>query len=686
MGNGATPALPILGSADNPDVQIVQGPPAPKLSGKTTPLFSPAGELADIPIENVNAAIASGGQVAVPMVSPDGQRTYIPHNRLQDALKAGGKFDSSTADAAQELVNAHSITGIGSGIAKGAIDTARSVLGIVGGPGAVEKIAPQLANINTSAQTGYESTGKAAEGMLEFMAGDDTLKGLSLADKFDTASKIAKLAETSPRVARALEIGMNALRVGSVGTAQGLAKGETPGQALITGAVAGVTGGALETAAAGGQSLREALLGGKTPEELAEEFSNKIEGLTGKLGATGTQSEIASDVQGQLENAKAQMHNEYEAGLDRIGQRANAIQLKIGLQGSPIQKAAQQLLSDPRVPQEFIGSPSPEIERLAPQLESFANPKASYSWDQLEATRKMIGQQLRAAPYGSPLRPYLGALRDGLDDTLSKAAETSSDPTLAKDMADLRSNYADKINRFNTTAIRRLVDTNPDSVASILLGKSSIDNIQNLRSLVGAKNMGAVEGSLLRDIAQKSTGSDGQLNLQRVVGAWEKMGPDVKQAFWGKNTKQIQSVMDEIQGELDKAKGSKTVTQHLVRRLGDVARASSWIGLYGLLRGNTKEAKDAAMALAIVSTLMNPSAVGAATNALRGAAAVLPAATAQTAISAQGQEQPQNEPENIFFQSSDGATHSIPNTPDALKQAKQIDPDLHILAPENKAE
>src|SRR5581483_2785137 len=97
--------------------------------------------------------------------------------------------------------------------------------------------------------------GYGLEGLAEFIAGDEALKGLSYGERLLKTAQIAKFLEKSPRLAKAVEIGMNVLRTGTVGGTQGLAHGESPGEAAATGAVAGGTGAAFELAAEGAKAL-----------------------------------------------------------------------------------------------------------------------------------------------------------------------------------------------------------------------------------------------------------------------------------------------------------------------------------------------------------------------------------------------------------------------------------------------
>lgn len=66
----------------------------------TVPMFSPDGQLGDIPYERMHDALAAGAKIGVNVKAPDGSNGVIPADRLQDAIKAGGKavpYDLSQA-------------------------------------------------------------------------------------------------------------------------------------------------------------------------------------------------------------------------------------------------------------------------------------------------------------------------------------------------------------------------------------------------------------------------------------------------------------------------------------------------------------------------------------------------------------------------------------------------------------
>lgn len=92
--------------------------------------------------------------------------------------------------------------------------------------------------------------GYTGENVGEFLLGDEALKGLSLGDRLLKTSKALKLIEGSPRLAKAVEIGMNAMRAGTVQGAISTVKSDGDIEhGLGQGALAAGTVGALSSAA-----------------------------------------------------------------------------------------------------------------------------------------------------------------------------------------------------------------------------------------------------------------------------------------------------------------------------------------------------------------------------------------------------------------------------------------------------
>lgn len=84
----------------------------------------------------------------------------------------------------------------------------------------------------TAPQGVGEHIGYIGENLMEFISGDEALKGLSLAEKLGLATKVAKLAEDHPAIAKIIGMGLRATRTGTVSGAQEAAHGGDTGDVL----------------------------------------------------------------------------------------------------------------------------------------------------------------------------------------------------------------------------------------------------------------------------------------------------------------------------------------------------------------------------------------------------------------------------------------------------------------------
>ena len=109
--NGPETPTPPSGPRDIPNLGTPKLIPKPAIVSptRTVPMFSPTGELGDVPAERVHDAIAAGGVIGTPVLAPDGTHGMVPANRLHEALKAGGKIDD-TGWVSSDL-NAHPTIG-----------------------------------------------------------------------------------------------------------------------------------------------------------------------------------------------------------------------------------------------------------------------------------------------------------------------------------------------------------------------------------------------------------------------------------------------------------------------------------------------------------------------------------------------------------------------------------------------
>lgn len=168
------------------------------------------------------------------------------------------------------------VTGVLSGIGAGVFETAQGAKNLVNKalPNSMQ-IPDVPADLRTQ-DTTSEKIGGGIETIGEFLLGDEALKGLDLAGRFGLSAKVAELAQQSPRLARALEIGMNAVRSGTVGAAQGATQASAENKPVLAGAEAGGTGAAL------GSAVGEAVVGpainkvGEKLEEVVPKFGNAL--------------------------------------------------------------------------------------------------------------------------------------------------------------------------------------------------------------------------------------------------------------------------------------------------------------------------------------------------------------------------------------------------------------------------
>src|SRR5207248_4125576 len=203
---------------------------------------------------------------------------------------------------------------------------------------------------------------------------------------------VGKLLESSPKFAKAVEIGANAIRQGTVGGTQTLAHGGTAGEALTSGAVVGGTGLALEGAGQGIKAIKNFVTRSPQVEQMGRQL---VSGLT--EGATPEQ--VAQTVGKNLANAEEKMHSTYDAGLNKISVQGQRVPVPIA--GSPLQQTAKDLLSDSKVPgsiAENLKGVIPDSDKIEPFLTHLSGSNEVLSWDQMEATRQKIGQTIRKLP------------------------------------------------------------------------------------------------------------------------------------------------------------------------------------------------------------------------------------------------------------------------------------------------
>jgi hypothetical protein len=253
------------------------------------------------------------------------------------------------------------------GMVKGAGQTVEGVSSLLNKiPGVGEYLAPsegvKALDQATQTQGVAQKLGAGAEGLLEFVAGDEALKGLSLAEKLDQAAKIAKFAETSPRVAKALQLGMDVMRGATVGGVEGGLKGGPTGAA--EGAALGA-GGVAAGKAIGAAS--EALRGTEGEPGLIQQI---------RQGKDVVQPQLKTTLQNPWASARAaaSLRNTLDAPLADAINASNASYKAVDDLIGFDMKTADQELTD--VNRAIKQEPDPDVEA------------------RLEARRKLLQDQI----------------------------------------------------------------------------------------------------------------------------------------------------------------------------------------------------------------------------------------------------------------------------------------------------
>lgn len=134
-----------------------------------------------------------------------------------------------------------------------------------------------------------EKVGYGAEQISEFLAGDEALKSLSVAQRLGVAEKLAKYAKTSPRLAAILGHGMQAMRQGTAAGVQSYVHGATPADALKTAGLATLLGTGTGAVMEGAGAAYRAVGNKFSPKYLQEPLQN---GLHEVLEQTARDSNI----------------------------------------------------------------------------------------------------------------------------------------------------------------------------------------------------------------------------------------------------------------------------------------------------------------------------------------------------------------------------------------------------------
>ena len=406
------------------------------------------------------------------------------------------------------------------------------------------KPAEEAATKTTAGKIGY-----GGETLTEFLLGDEALKGMSIADKLDSASKIAKVLEKFPRVMEALQVGADAAakhpvatkiiaeaaRQGTVQAAQTAAKtGGDIKEAAESGAEMAATSGVLGTAAKGVSSLV-----GK-----AGKAAETAEKLTEVAKAAPTEAEVTGSAKTAVDSVERAMHDKYEAGIQDLTDRLGAG--SVGNAGSPIASSAKDLLKAPEPAEhELVAAAKTAAgERIDKPVKDLltkaSESKEAWSVQDLIDFRQSVRKLADSYQMGDPNARALRKLLPSVDDTIGKLAEQSGDATAKSDYAALRDEYKNKVKFFepqpsskpadqlayNTT--KALRSGTKDDIGKYLFSggnvKAKVKSVQDLLGPDATKSLGK---DIFSGMVAES-GTAGHANPANLVRMWTKIPDEAK--------------------------------------------------------------------------------------------------------------------------------------------------------------
>lgn len=255
-------------------------------------------------------------------------------------------------------------------------------------------------------QGAAEGVGAGMEGVGEFLLGDEALKGLSLAERAGLLTRVAKLAESHPVIAKALKLGMDAVRGGTATALQQTAHGATPTEALATGATAtGLGVGAGVTA----ESLR-ALWNTGTGKTLQSALQTGIRGVLSDTASDAgvvpvkspavrnSASALADAVESKSKGLYRQIDNATDGEFTNIQNKIRNVEQKLREIAGTDDDAEERLFNQ-KVALGVRLDEAVEAAKRAGVPPKFAD-EARATWRQASALRD-LDSQIKASTFGN---------------------------------------------------------------------------------------------------------------------------------------------------------------------------------------------------------------------------------------------------------------------------------------------
>jgi hypothetical protein len=504
-------------------------------------------------------------------------------------------------------------------------------------PGLGEAIIPQSGLTAEEAYSQPHGTvqhvGVGAESIAEFLLGDEALKGLSMADKYAQVAKTMKMAEQSPRMMKALKIGADAARMGTVqGIQTGVKTGGDVGAVAESGLVgagtAGVLGGAGALLGKGASALGNA---GKKVQELGD-----------LAGTAAPKKEIASQLADKINSSEDLLKSNYGDKLKDFVARTEGTSVPYA--DSPFHKAVQDVLGkgeseatpfdealrksrpgSARVNQtledlDALGKPpevaEPEtwvdnngVKHTEPVQKMDAPEPVNMDMKTLLGQRALLGERIRQIKGVSSEdladKQVYGKLMDGVDDTIDDLVGKAKDPEVADEYQDLRQNYKEHVNLYQDPVVKAITNPKgaPDDAARAFVGlvnksglpqagkvQQSLATLQKVLDPLGKegdkplKDFGShVFHTMLNDAAP-----EGNFNASKFMDTWSRIDPATKDKLFGvgslpEGAEGPQTLLDSLSHDAKDVRNIQRLTRVGLLSTGGIPFHATGLGAIGLL-------------------------------------------------------------------------------------------------------
>jgi hypothetical protein len=247
----------------------------------------------------------------------------------------GGAVADTAFGAVQDAPSLAPVGMLAKAVAPGAVNALEKKVG---------ELKDQFGGVGDTGVAGM--VGYGGESLLEFLAGDEAIKGLSLGKRLEAMTGITKLLEQSPRTMSAVKVGASVAKILEQAGVNTLTASTLVGLQtfLRSGDAKKSLQDAIHTAEIAGPFSVASSAAGEVAGAIGK-GANAYRGLTEAAGSAAPKEQVAAEMAEKLNSAEKQMHNEYEAGFQDIADRTQG--QTITSTETPLAHAAQTGLHNP---------------------------------------------------------------------------------------------------------------------------------------------------------------------------------------------------------------------------------------------------------------------------------------------------------------------------------------------------